>query len=199
MKSISFYHKIFLLTAILVFLSCLSSLASETAINQPFPPDYSLFGGDYSLVPVSSLDGAESLTMAANTGGVKSHATVQATVSSSSNLESWHKYLGYGTILMAGVTAGSSSNESFHETAAYVTAAGALSTLLTGYMAHGEQFDMSEGLFSEPNRHIILGTVGAILLTTAVAMAADDDESSHSGLGITGGVMMTLAVIDIKW
>jgi len=114
-------------------------------------------------------------------------------------LESWHKYLGYGTVLMAGVTAASNSNEGFHKTAAYVTAAGALSTLLTGYMAHGEQFNLSEGIFSEPNRHIILATLGATLLTSAVVMAANDDESGHSGLAISGGVMMTLGIIDIKW
>ena len=200
MKSISFYHKIFLLTTIQILLFCLSSLASETINNQHFPPDYSLFGGDYSQLPGSvSHESVKLFAMAANTGGSGSLSTVHTEDSSGSDLESWHKYLGYGTILMAGVTAVSSSSESFHETAAYVTAAGALSTLFTGYLAHGERFDMSEGLFSETNRHIVIGTLGAVLLTTAVAMAANDDDSSHSGLGISGGVLMTLAVIDIKW
>ena len=187
MKSIACSNKILLLTVIPMIFFCSSSFASETVINQRFLPDYSLF------------DSAGSLTMAANTGGLKSHATVQATVSSGSNMESWHKYLGYGTVLMAGVTAASSSSEDFHETAAYVTVAGALSTLLTGYVAHGEQFDMSEGIFSEPNRHILLATLGAVLMTTAVVIADGGEESAHSGLGISGGVLMTLAVIDIKW
>ena len=187
MKSIVYSNRILLLTAIQMIFFCSSSFAAETVINQRFFPDYSL------------LDSAESLTMAANTGGLKSHATVQTTVSSGSDLELWHKYLGYGTVLMAGVTAASSSNEDFHETAAYVTVAGALSTLLTGYVAHGEQFDMSEGIFSEPNRHILLATLGAVLMTTAVVIADGGEESTHSGLGISGGVLMTLGVIDIKW
>jgi hypothetical protein len=65
--------------------------------------------------------------------------------------------------------------------------------------SRSEQFDLSEGIFSESNRHIILGTLGAALLTLAVVMAANDDESSHSGLGISGGVLMALGIIDIKW
>ena len=47
--------------------------------------------------------------------------------------------------------------------------------------------------------HIIAGTIGAVALTTAVAIADDGEESSHSGLGVAGGVIMTLAIIDIEW
>jgi len=116
-----------------------------------------------------------------------------------SNVEKWHKYLGYGTILMAGVTTVSSSNESFHEAAAYLTAGGAVSSVVTGYMAHSSRFDMKKGLFADDNLHIILGALGAAILTTAVITADGGDESSHGGMGIAGGTLMTLGLIKIKW
>lgn len=200
MKISSFYRKVSLLTVIQIILFCLSSFAAGTVIDQPSPHDYSLLDGGY-IQPSGdlSLDGAQLLAMADTTGTAAGGEIADVEPASGLDLGSWHKYLGFGTVVMAGVTAASNSNESFHETSAYITAAGALSTLLTGYMAHGEQFDMSEGIFSEPNRHIILGTLGAVLLTSAVVMAANDDDSNHSGLGVSGGVLMTLAVIDIKW
>ncbi len=115
------------------------------------------------------------------------------------DIEKWHKYFGYGTILMAGLTAISSSNESFHEAAAYMTAGGAVSSVVTGYFAHASRFDMENGFFADDNFHIILASLGAAILTTAVITADGGDESSHSGMGITGGALMTLGLIKIKW
>lgn len=114
-------------------------------------------------------------------------------------LDKTHKYLGFGTIALAGATAATNSDEDTHEALAYATAACAVSTVLTGYLEHRDRFDLSDGLFSKENVHIITGTIGAAVLTTAVVIADDGKESSHSGLGITGGVLMTLAIIDIKW
>jgi len=116
-----------------------------------------------------------------------------------SSLEKWHKYLGYGTVLLAGITAVTSSEEDTHESFAIATAAGALSTVATGFAAHRQRFDTDEGLFTKDNLHIALGTLGAAILTTAVVIADDGRESSHSGMGVTGGVLMTLGVIDIVW
>lgn len=110
-----------------------------------------------------------------------------------------HKYVGYTTAVLAGVTAISSSNENFHEIAAYATAAAALTTVTTGAIAYRDHFDLSEGLFSENNRHILAGTLGALLMVTAVAIADDGEEGSHSTLGVAGGALMGVALIDIKW
>lgn len=122
------------------------------------------------------------------------------------SLDSTHKYLGFGTVALAGATAVSNGDIDIHEPLAYATAAFAVSTVLTGFLAHHERFDLSEGLFSQDNLHIVAATVGAIALTAAVFMAADsydeEDDSvdkAHIGLGVTGGVLMTLAIVDIEW
>jgi hypothetical protein len=113
--------------------------------------------------------------------------------------ETTHKYLGYSTIILAGATAATNGDEELHETLAYVTAFSALSTVLTGYIEHSDRFDTSEGLFSKENIHIMSGVVGTALLVTAVAISDDGKESSHSSFGIAGGLLMTFAVVDIKW
>lgn len=118
---------------------------------------------------------------------------------SGADQEKWHKYLGYGTVLMAGLTAVTSSEEDFHKAAANVTAVGALSTLITGYLAHGHRFDTDQGLLSKDNLHITLGALGAVILTTAVVIADGGERSGHSGLGVAGGVLMTVGVVNIKW
>ena len=115
------------------------------------------------------------------------------------SLGNTHKYLGFGTIALAGATAATNGDKDTHEAFAYATAASALSTVLTGYLEHRDRFDPSDGLFSRENLHIMAATAGAIALTTAVAIADDGRESSHSGLGVAGGILMTFAVIDIKW
>lgn len=129
-------------------------------------------------------------------------ATQKTSTMTTSGYRSWapaHKYLGYGTILLSGISAVSSSDEDFHEAAAYATAVAALGTVLSGYMAHSDRFDPADGYFTKGNRHIWIGMLGAALLTTAVLIADDGEEGSHAALGISGGALMTLSVIDIKW
>lgn len=131
----------------------------------------------------------------------------QATAGESFSLEGAHKCFGFTTIGLAGATALTSGDPDIHEPLAYATAAFALSTLFTGYLSHGDRFDTSDGFFAEDNRHIMLGTIGAIMLTTGVLLAADsydgDDngsvEASHAGLAGAGGLLMTIAFVDIKW
>ncbi len=111
----------------------------------------------------------------------------------------FHKYAGYTTAVLAGATAISSSNEDFHEAVAYATAAAALTTITSGIMEYRDRLDLSAGLFAEDNRHILTGALGALLLVTAVVIADDGEEGSHSTLGIAGGALMGVALIDIKW
>ena len=110
-----------------------------------------------------------------------------------------HKCAGYTTAVLAGATAISSSNEDFHEAMAYATAAAALTTITSGVIEYRDRFDLSEGLFAEDNRHILTGALGALLMVTAVVIADDGEEGSHSSLGIAGGALMGVALIDIKW
>ena len=208
MKNGSFFNKIALLSVLhLVFFS-VNVFAGTAPLGQRFLSNNSLMSGEIAEL---SIDHSQLFASAGNvdtqqyqhyamaSGTGKTQGSSSAYQPSAPALETWHKYLGYGTILMAGVTAVSHSDEDFHESAAYATAASAISTVLTGYLAHHQRFDSHQGLLSKDNLHIVLGTLGAAILTTAVAIADDGEESSHSGLGVTGGVLMTLGVIDIKW
>ena len=131
---------------------------------------------------------------------------VTASAGGKFTLDKAHKYLGFGTVALAGATAASNGEVDIHESLAYATAAFAISTVLTGYLSHRDRFDTSDGFFTKDNTHIMLGTVGAILLTTGVLLAADsfdeDNDSvsgGHAGLAIGGGVLMTIAIVDIEW
>jgi hypothetical protein len=123
-----------------------------------------------------------------------------------------HKYFGFGTIALAAATAatkpGDAGDVDMHENLAYATAACALTTVLLGTAEHRERFDLSDGLFTKDNVHIMLGTIGAIALTAGVLAAAGSYEEdgdkikeidSHAGLAIAGGALMTIAIIDIEW
>jgi hypothetical protein len=123
------------------------------------------------------------------------------------SLDTTHKYLAFSTIGLAGATALTSGDPDIHEPLAYATAAFALSTMLTGYITHSDRFDTTDGFFTQDNSHIILGTIGALMLTTGVLLAADSYdgdkdgsvEASHAGLAGAGGMLMAIAIVDIKW
>jgi hypothetical protein len=115
------------------------------------------------------------------------------------DFEKAHKYLGYSTILMAGLAAITSSNKSLHYGAAYTATGTALATCFTGYYEYRDRFDLEEGFFAEDNVHIMLGALGTIAIATAVAIADSGEEKSHAGMGITGGSAMVISVIVIKW
>ena len=110
-----------------------------------------------------------------------------------------HKYLGYTTILLAGIAAVSSGNKDVHYGAAYSAVAAAAGTVFTGYMEHGDRFTFEDGLFTEDNSHILLGTIGALGCAAAVILADSDGGHGHNGIGVFGGAAMALSVITIKW
>ncbi|MDY6951369.1 MAG: hypothetical protein SWE60_07655 [Thermodesulfobacteriota bacterium] len=109
-----------------------------------------------------------------------------------------HKYLGYGTVLLAGIAAVSSGSRSAHYGAAYAATGTALATCLTGYMEYSDRFNLEDGLLSGDNAHIMLGVIGTIGIATAVTIA-DSSESSHKHPGGAGGVSMLLSVVTIRW
>jgi hypothetical protein len=205
MKCLKICHGFALMLIIQLVLFGSLALAGTEATQQPLSSQEVLLGDGLGELTIdhsqlfADLQAKESrlFAMASSSGSNQDYSAAKRR--GGDCMATWHKYLGYGTVLLAGVTAATSSQESFHEGAAYATAAGAVSTVLTGYLAHRDRFDTGDGLLTRDNIHIALGTLGAALLTTAVAIADDGEESSHSGLGVTGGVMMALGVIDIKW
>jgi hypothetical protein len=113
--------------------------------------------------------------------------------------EKLHKYLGYASVLLAGMTAVSGSHKEAHYAAAYSTIAASVATLTTGYMAYGDRFSFEDGIFTEDNNHIILGTIGALGCIAAVALADSSGGNSHDNIGVVAGGAMVLSVITIKW
>lgn len=110
-----------------------------------------------------------------------------------------HKYFGYATLALAGVAAVTSSNKSLHYGSAYAATGTALLTCMTGYAEYAERFDLDEGLLAPDNLHVLLGVVGTVAITAAVATADSGDESSHAGTGIAGGSLMLVSVVVIRW
>ena len=107
-----------------------------------------------------------------------------------------HKYLGYGTLLLAGVAATTGSDSSIHHSSAVGAATLGVMTCATGYYEYGDMFEIDEG-FSQYNLHIALGTLGAIGFAAEAIIASTD--SSHGGLGIGSTAAMGAALIIIKW
>ena len=110
-----------------------------------------------------------------------------------------HKYLGYSTLFLAGIAAVSSSEPSVHHSFAYTAAGTALATCVTGYIKYSNRFNLDKGLFSEDNLHIMLGVLGTLGITAAIAFEASGMEGSHSGIGVIGASSMIIGVITIKW
>jgi hypothetical protein len=109
---------------------------------------------------------------------------------------SLHKYLAYGTLVLAGVAATTGSDSSTHHSAALGAATLAVMTAATGYYEYGDMFDMDEGL-TAANAHIVLGTLGALGFAAEAAIASSG--SGHGGLGIASTAAMGAACIVILW
>ena len=134
-------------------------------------------------------------------GGEKEAAKSDAPQSGTDffDYEKLHRYLGFTTVLLAGVAAISSSNKDLHYGTAYGCAGAALATVATGYVAYSDRFNLEDEFFTEDNTHILLGTIGAIGCIAAVALADSEGGGGHSGAGVFGGSAMALSVITIVW
>jgi hypothetical protein len=113
--------------------------------------------------------------------------------------EKLHKYLGYATVLLVGLTAVTGNNKDIHYGAAYSTIAASLGTIATGYLAHGDRLTFEDGIFTEDNNHILSGTLGALACIAAVALADSSGGHDHDAIGIVGGSAMALSVVTIRW
>ncbi len=126
-----------------------------------------------------------------------------------------HKYLGLGTIVFAGLTGAAAPDENECETAGCVqqprdtngthaklaraTVALAAATVVTGLVAHWDDFHLEDGITDPDNLHALLGTAGMLTMAYAVSKAADPYNSNgHAGKAIAGAVLMA-AAIKITW
>jgi hypothetical protein len=109
-----------------------------------------------------------------------------------------HKYLGYGTLLMA-VTAGVSGGDNgFHKGAGVSAAVLGVATCTTGFYAYDNYFDLSEG-FSKHNIHIVLGTLATVGFVATAASAISNDNTSHAGVGIGSTALAAIPIIVLKF
>ena len=112
------------------------------------------------------------------------------------DLSSAHKYLGYGTAALAGITAVSSSSGDFHKIAGYTTAGLSLITAAIGFYEYGEHIDLNEG-FTGYNMHMILETLAtAGFMVTATLQS---DKNTHAVVGGVSTAMMILPIFVVHW
>jgi hypothetical protein len=112
------------------------------------------------------------------------------------SLRSAHKYLGYTTAALAGVTAATSSSAGVHRTAGYVTTGLSLITTAIGFYEYGEYFDLDEG-FSGYNMHMILETAATIGFMATTALQSETD--THAVIGGVSTAMMILPILVVHW
>lgn len=110
--------------------------------------------------------------------------------------EKFHQYMGLTTLGLVALTAVLPKEEDGpHEMAGTAAAVMAGATVANGLVFHWEDFDFDDGFTDPDNMHMMLGSLGAILMAAAISQAP---EGGHAGLGIGGGIAMATAV-KITW
>lgn len=125
-----------------------------------------------------------------------------------------HKYLGLGTVVLAGLTAisapeGCEDNcvastaprdvNGAHAQFAKATVAMAAATIATGLFTHWDDFSLEEGWSDPDNLHVLLGISGAALMAYAVNKSANSAVPvSHAGIAELGALGMVVA-IKLTW
>ncbi|MBI1195401.1 MAG: hypothetical protein GC138_06120 [Gammaproteobacteria bacterium] len=124
-----------------------------------------------------------------------------------------HKYLGIGSLLLAGLTAmtapdsegGTSgqapSGKDLHQSLAYGATALGVGAVATGFAYHFDDIHMENGITDVDNLHMILGLLGTAGYAAAVAdrpKSPNWSSGSHSTYGIVGAVSMAVA-IKLEW
>lgn len=124
-----------------------------------------------------------------------------------------HKYLGIGSLLLAGMTAltapdseGSSSGQApsgkdLHQALAYGATALGVGAVATGFAYHFDDIHMENGFTDPDNLHMMLGLLGTAGYAAAVADRPKSptwSSGSHSTYGIVGAVSMAVA-IKLEW
>lgn len=108
-----------------------------------------------------------------------------------------HKYLGLGSILLAGLTviAPKEDGDSLHHQLGEGAAILGVGAVATGLVFHWEDIHLASGLKDPDNLHLILGTLGTAGYLMASSAAPD---SPHPTYGVAGAVSMATA-IKLTW
>lgn len=107
-------------------------------------------------------------------------------------LNTTHKYLGIGSLLLGGLTVLAPKSETgiHHELGKAAAALGG-AAVVSGLILHHDDIGLEGGFDNPDNMHALLGGLGAV----GFILAADKGpESSHATYGALGGVSMALAI-----
>lgn len=112
-----------------------------------------------------------------------------------------HKYLGIGSLGLAGLTVlapkeedeGGTTNvdDSLHANLARSAAALGAAAVLTGVLFHWEDLSFSQGFKNPDNVHALLTTVGTLGYFTAIDKAP---AGGHSSFGVGGAISMAVGI-----
>ena len=167
-------------------------LLSENTFALAEDKNFLMFKNDYFLD--SSAKNQSNKNESATTysmNSLNSHSQSQNV-----NLRSTHKYLGYATAALAGITAATFSSGNVHEIAGYTTAGLSLITTGIGFYEYGEYFDLDEG-FTGYNAHMILETLATVGFMATAAL--QDEKGVHAVIGGASTAMMILPIFVVHW
>lgn len=188
-----------------------ASYAADSASNQPLPSIATPYTND-SKFYMLALNETGSTNASATSAAPK--IEFEPAVFSGSNA---HKYLGLGTIVLAGLSVVTAPGEGCegascsttpqapretngtHAKLGKATAAMAMAAVATGLTAHWDDFHFEDGFSDPDNLHALLGTAGALAMTYAVVKSAQSTTPvSHAGMAELGAVAMVVA-IKLTW
>jgi hypothetical protein len=199
--------KLTMLAASIGLATCSSlSYASEAALNLSLP-SATIINQDAKFFLAANESNATPEQKAAAKAVAKTTPEYDAPLWAGSNL---HKYLGLATIgaaLGTMMTASEGCEESCsataaprdvtgtHATMAKTTAVLAAATVVTGLVAHWDDFALEDGWTDPDNLHVLLGTAGAVLLGYATMVSANSStQVSHAGMAELGALGMGVAI-----
>ncbi|MBI3771832.1 MAG: hypothetical protein HY272_03930 [Gammaproteobacteria bacterium] len=103
-----------------------------------------------------------------------------------------HKYLGIGSLGLAGLTLLAPKEEDgAHEYLAKGAAALGVGAVITGLVFHWDDIELNQGFDNPDNLHALLTTLGTLGFLGAVSEAP---ASGHAGLGAGGAISMAIGI-----
>ncbi|MFM2397130.1 MAG: hypothetical protein RLZZ144_380 [Pseudomonadota bacterium] len=181
------------------------SYASEAALNLSLP-SATVINQEAKFFLAANESSATPEQKAAAKAVAKTTPEYDAPLWVGSNL---HKYLGLATIgaalgTMMTASEGCEHNctnpaprdvTGTHATMAKTTAVLAAATVVTGLVAHWDDFALEDGWTDPDNLHVLLGTAGAVLLGYATMVSANSSTPvSHAGMAELGALGMGVAI-----